>query len=101
LVEIRRIIIQESPFHGEGQRKVRTRLRVREVRASMRRVLRLMRENDLLMPQRQPQLGGSIRSDGAMQAKQPNHIKGIGATAGFTRRWYRSRSSAAQSSPPD
>jgi len=30
------------------------RLRVRDVRTSMRRVLRLMRENHLLAPQRQP-----------------------------------------------
>jgi len=38
LVEIRRTI-QESPFHGEGHRKVWARLRVCEVRTSMRRVL--------------------------------------------------------------
>jgi len=49
LAQIRRAI-QESPFHGEGHRKVWARLRVRDVRTSMRRVLRLMRENDLLAP---------------------------------------------------
>jgi len=51
LAEIRRTI-QELPFHGEGHRKVWARFRVREVRTSMRRVLRLMRENDLLALQR-------------------------------------------------
>ena len=39
LAEIRRTI-QESPFPGEGHRKVWARLRAREVRTSMRRVLR-------------------------------------------------------------
>jgi putative transposase len=34
LAEIRRTI-QESPFHGEGHRKVWARLRVREVHTSM------------------------------------------------------------------
>ena len=54
LAEIRRAI-QESPFRGEGHRKVGARLRVRQVRTSLRRVLRLMRANHLPAPQRQPQ----------------------------------------------
>ena len=50
-----RTVIAESPFHGEGHRKVWARLRVlKGVRTSMRRVLRLMREADLLAPARQP-----------------------------------------------
>ena len=36
------------PFHGEGHRKVWARLRVAGLRTSRRRVLRLMRENDLV-----------------------------------------------------
>ena len=71
LAEIRRTI-QESPFHGEGHRKVWARLRVREVRTSMRRVLRLMRENDLLAPQRQPRPVEPKRHDGTILAERPN-----------------------------
>jgi len=83
LAEIRRTI-QESPFHGEGHRKVWARLRVREVRTSMRRVLRLMRENDLLAPQRQPQPVEPKRHDGTILAERPNQMWGIDATVGFT-----------------
>jgi putative transposase len=41
-----------SPFHGEGHRKVWARLRHAGTRTSLRRVLRLMREHDLLAPTR-------------------------------------------------
>jgi hypothetical protein len=43
---------RRKPFHGEGHCKVWARLRVAGVRTSKRRVLRLMRENDLLAPSR-------------------------------------------------
>jgi putative transposase len=57
LVAVIRGVLADSPFHGEGHRKVWARLRVRGVRTSRRRVLRLMRENDLPAPSR----GGSPR----------------------------------------
>ena len=47
-----RQMIETSPFHGEGYRKVWARLRFAGVRTSQRRVLRLMRENSLLAPHR-------------------------------------------------
>jgi transposase InsO family protein len=47
-----RLVLADSPFHGEGHRKVWAKLRVRDVRTSKRRVLRLMRENNLLAPSR-------------------------------------------------
>jgi putative transposase len=47
-----RAVLAASPFHGEGHRKVWARLRILGVRTSKRRVLRLMRENDLLAPSR-------------------------------------------------
>ena len=50
LVEAIRAVLTASPFHGEGHRKVWARLRVGGVRTSKRRVLRLMREHDLLAP---------------------------------------------------
>jgi putative transposase len=47
-----RLVLADSPFHGEGHRKVWARLSVRYVRTSKHRVLRLMRENNLLAPSR-------------------------------------------------
>lgn len=47
-----RAILTDSPFHGEGHRKVWARLRMKGVRTSKCRVLRLMRAHDLLAPRR-------------------------------------------------
>ena len=47
-----RTVLAASPFHGEGHRKVWARLRMTGIRTSLRRVLRLMREHDLLAPSR-------------------------------------------------
>jgi transposase InsO family protein len=44
--------IEASEFHGEGYRKIWARLRVSGVRASPRRVRRVMGENGLLAPHR-------------------------------------------------
>src|SRR5690348_17922771 len=43
-------VLTASPFHGEGHRKVWARLRHAGTRTSLRRVLRLMRQNNLLAP---------------------------------------------------
>lgn len=45
-------VIEASPFSGEGYRKVWARLRAQGVRTAMRRVRRLMKEGNLLAPQR-------------------------------------------------
>jgi len=50
----------------------------------MRRVLRLMRDNHLLAPQRQPQQVELKRHDGTILAERPNQMWGIDATVGFT-----------------
>src|ERR1700682_5631363 len=47
-----RDVLAASPFHGEGHRKVWARLRYAGTRTSLRRVLRLMRQNNLLAPTR-------------------------------------------------
>ena len=53
LLERIRHDLATSPFTGEGHRKVWARLRVREgIRVARKRVLRLMRENQLLSPHR-------------------------------------------------
>jgi len=61
-----RRIITASPFHGEGHRKVWARLRIAGVRTSRRRVLRLMRENDLLAPSRTGARKGPPNHDGTI-----------------------------------
>ena len=47
-----REVLAASPFYGEGHRKVWARLRFQQVRTSKARVLRLMREAQLLAPSR-------------------------------------------------
>jgi hypothetical protein len=47
LVEAIRQTLAESPFHGEGYRKVWARLRHAGLRTSKERVRRVMRENGL------------------------------------------------------
>lgn len=50
LIETIRAVLAASPFHGEGHRKVWARLRMKGIRTSRRRALRLMREHGLLAP---------------------------------------------------
>jgi transposase InsO family protein len=66
LLDAIRGVLADSPFHGEGHRKVWARLRVRGVRTSRRRVLRLMRRNDLLAPSRVGAPRGPRRHDGTI-----------------------------------
>ena len=61
-----RAVLAASPFHGEGHRKVWARLRFAGVRTSKRRVLRLMRENDLLAPSRFGSPRGPRSHDGTI-----------------------------------
>ena len=61
-----RDVLSDSPFHGEGHRKVRARLRMGGIRTSLRRVLRLMRENTLLAPGRVGQPRGPRNHDGTI-----------------------------------
>ena len=66
LVGAIRAVLAASPFHGEGHRKVWARLRLAGVRASRRRVLRLMREHDLLAPSRTGSPRGPRSHDGTI-----------------------------------
>jgi transposase InsO family protein len=61
-----RAAVAASPFHGEGHRKIWARLRIAGVRTSKRRVLRLMRENDLLAPSRVGTPRGPRSHDGTI-----------------------------------
>ena len=59
-------VLAASPFHGEGHRKVWARLRYAGTRTSMRRVLRLMRQNNLLAPTRVGSPRGPRNHDGTI-----------------------------------
>ena len=66
LVAAIRQLLTDSPFHGEGHRKLWARLRFAGVRTSRRRVLRLMRAHGLLAPQRAGRPRGSKAHDGTI-----------------------------------
>lgn len=76
--------IADSPFHGEGHRKFWARLRVQGVRTSRQRVLRLMREHQLLAPQRQIAVAPAREHEGTIVTDQPNQMWGTDATATVT-----------------
>ena len=59
-------ILAASPFHGEGHRKVWARLRHAGTRTSLRRVLRLMRQHNLLAPTRVGSPRGPRNHDGTI-----------------------------------
>jgi transposase InsO family protein len=73
-----------SPFVGEGYRKVWARLRLAGVRGGKPRVLRLMREADLLAPTRTGQPHGPAAHDGTIIPDRPAAMWGIDATATWT-----------------
>lgn len=69
-----------SPFREEGHRKVYYRLKfVRKVKVAPKRILRLMRENALLSPQRAPQ-GEPNKHDGTISTDKPLEMWGTDGT---------------------
>jgi transposase InsO family protein len=84
LSSIRQVLL-ESPFHGEGHRKVRARLRARGMSIGRNRVLRIMRENQLLAPVRRMANHGDRRHEGRIQTDRPNKLWGADAARFYTR----------------
>jgi putative transposase len=80
-----RAILAASPFHGEGHRKVWARLRHAGVRTSKRRVLRLMREHDLLAPSRAGTPRGPRAHDGTIIPEAVDMMWGTDLTTTWTR----------------
>jgi transposase InsO family protein len=60
---------------GEGHRKPWARLRLAGIRVARTRVLRLMRENQLLCPHRRPQ-GNPVPHDGVITTDRPDEVWG-------------------------
>jgi putative transposase len=84
LVAAIRQLLQDSPFHGEGHRKLWARLRFAGIRTSRRRVLRLMREHDLLAPQRVGRPRGPRAHDGTITTERIDLMWGTDLTSVIT-----------------
>jgi putative transposase len=86
LVELIRQVLDTSPFAGEGYRKIRARLRREHgVRVSGKRVLRLLRREGLLAPQRVRGRRKPRPHDGTIIPTAPNVRWGTDATMAWTR----------------
>ena len=79
-----RRVLEASPFHGEGYRKVWVKLRVEGRRTSKERVRRLMREHDLQAPQRAGHAHGPKAHDGTITTEAPDVMWGTDMTATVT-----------------
>jgi putative transposase len=84
LVEAIRELLAESPFHGEGYRKIWARLRFAGVRTSKRRVLRLTREHGLQAPGRVGRPHGPKAHDGTIRTERVNEMWGTDLTSTLT-----------------
>jgi putative transposase len=84
LVAALRQLLADSPFHGEGYRKLWARLRFAGVRTSRRRVLRLMREHGLLAHQRAGRPHGPRAHDGTITTERVDAMWGTDLTSVMT-----------------
>ncbi len=84
LVEAIRQVLADSPFHGEGYRKVWARLRHQGLRTSKERVRRLMRENGLAASTRIGRPRGPRNHDGTIIPEAIDTMWGTDMTAAFT-----------------
>lgn len=76
--------LEASPFSGEGHRKVWARLKYGQgVQVARKRVLRLMREHQLLSPHRRPQ-GPPQEHKGTITTEAPNVMWGADGTKVLT-----------------
>ena len=81
--EIRKLLT-DSPFHGEGHRKLWARLRFAGVRTSRRRVLRLTREHGLLAHHRPGRPHGPRAHDGTITTGRVDLMWGTDLTSVMT-----------------
>ena len=73
--------LTDSPFHGEGHRKLWARLRFAGIRTSRRRFIRLMRGHGLLAHQRAGQLRGPKAHDGTITTDRVDTMWGTDLTS--------------------
>lgn len=79
-----RTVLDESPFHGEGHRKVRAMLRFKGIGVSKDRTLRLMGEHGLLAPHRVGKPRGPRVHDGTIRTEKPDVMWGTDLTETVT-----------------
>jgi transposase InsO family protein len=79
-----RRVLAESPFHGEGYRKVWARLRHQGIRTASERVRRLMREHHLQAPRRGGNPHGPKAHDGVIITEEPDTMWGTDMTTTVT-----------------
>lgn len=84
LLSLVREDLKESPFLGEGHRKVWARLRRKGYRVGRKRVLRIMRENNLLAPVSRKHIHGNRAHDGRITKDSPNVMWGTDGTRFYT-----------------
>jgi putative transposase len=84
LVEAIKKLLRDSPFHGEGHRKLWARLRFAGVRTSRRRVVRLRREHGLLAHQRASRPRGPRAHDGTITTERVDLTWGTDLTSVMT-----------------
>jgi transposase InsO family protein len=77
-------LLTSNPFHGEGYRKIWARLRFAGIRTSKRRVLRLMREHDLLAPGRVGRPHGPKAHDGTIKTERVDEMWATDLTSTLT-----------------
>ncbi|MEI7972826.1 MAG: hypothetical protein WCH11_00505 [Bdellovibrio sp.] len=89
--------LKDSPFLGEGHRKIHAMLRFQGVKVGRDRLLRILEENDLLSsPQGKRDLGPRAH-DGVIQTQAPNVMWGTDLTFTLTEKetynqnWRRQR----------
>jgi len=84
LLALIRADLAASPFQGEGHRKVWARLKILQgVRTGRKRVLRIMRQHQLLSPHRQRQ-GAHLVHDGTIVTDAPGIMWGTDGARAFT-----------------
>ena len=79
-----RRVLEASPFHGEGSRKVWAKLRVDGIRTSPERVRRLMQAHHLQAPPRVGQAHGPTAHDSTITTETPDVMWGTDMTATVT-----------------
>jgi transposase InsO family protein len=84
LVDHIRRVLEASPFHGEGYRKVWAKLRFEGIRTSQERVRRLMREHGLQAPHRAGHPHGPKAHDGTITSEAPDVMWGTDMTSTVT-----------------
>jgi putative transposase len=79
-----RRVLADSPFHGEGYRKVWAQLRHQGIRTAAERVRRLMRQHGLQAPHRVGNPHGPEAHDGTITTDRPDAMWGTDMTTTVT-----------------